>query len=86
MGCGRHLEPGEIKNAICKVCGGKAEYRKQIHYFFKLSEFKEFLLKYLETLGGTAIRPKLRYRVGPCGAKGLVHNPQHGLGRQVPGP
>jgi methionyl-tRNA synthetase len=54
MGCGRHLEPGEIKNAICKVCGGKAEYRKQIHYFFKLSEFKDFLLKYLETLGGTA--------------------------------
>lgn len=54
MGCGRHLEPGEIKNAICKVCSGRAEYRKQIHYFFKLSEFKEFLLKYLETLGGTA--------------------------------
>lgn len=54
MGCGRHLEPGEIKNAVCKVCGGKAEYRKQIHYFFKLSEFKDFLLNYLDTLGGTA--------------------------------
>lgn len=54
MGCGRHLEPGEIKNAICKVCGGKAEYRKQEHYFFRLSQFKDFLLKYLETLGGTA--------------------------------
>ena len=53
MGCGRHLEPGEIKNAVCKVCGGKAEYRRQIHYFFKLSEFKDFLLSYLETLGGT---------------------------------
>jgi len=54
MGCGRHLEPGEIKNAVCKVCGGKAEYRKQVHYFFKLSEFKDFLLQYLEGLGGTA--------------------------------
>jgi methionyl-tRNA synthetase len=54
QGCGRHLEPGEIKNAVCKVCGGKAEYRKQIHYFFKLSEFKDFLLNYLESLGGTA--------------------------------
>lgn len=54
MGCGRHLEPGEIRNAICKVCGGKAEYRKQQHYFFRLSKFKDFLLKYLETLGGTA--------------------------------
>ncbi len=54
MGCGRHLEPGEIKNAICKVCGGKADYRKQTHYFFRLSDFKDFLLGYLETLGGTA--------------------------------
>lgn len=54
QGCGRHLEPGEIKSAICKVCGGKAEYRRQIHYFFKLSEFKDFLLGYLETMGGTA--------------------------------
>jgi len=53
MGCGRHLEPGEIKNALCKVCGGKAQYRTQVHYFFKLSEFKDFLLEYLPTLGGT---------------------------------
>ncbi|OYV12763.1 MAG: methionyl-tRNA synthetase [Methanosaeta sp. ASO1] len=53
MGCGRHLEPGEIKNAVCKVCGGKAEYRKQVHYFFHLSQFKDFLLNYLPTLGGT---------------------------------
>lgn len=54
MGCGRHLEPGEIKNAICKTCGGRAEYRKQIHYFFRLSEFRDFLLEYLQSLGGTA--------------------------------
>ena len=54
QGCGRHLEPGEIKNAVCKVCGGKADYRKQTHYFFRLSQFKDFLLEYLETLGGTA--------------------------------
>jgi methionyl-tRNA synthetase len=54
MGCGRHLEPGEIKNAVCKVCGGNAEYRTQTHYFFRLSQFKDFLLSYLETLGGTA--------------------------------
>lgn len=54
MGCGRHLEPGEIKNAVCKVCGSRAEYRRQTHYFFRLSDFREFLLGYLETLGGTA--------------------------------
>lgn len=54
QGCGRHLEPGEIKNAVCKICGGKADYRTQTHYFFKLSRFKNFLLDYLATLGGTA--------------------------------
>jgi methionyl-tRNA synthetase len=54
QGCGRHLEPGEIKNAVCKVCGGRANYRKQTHYFFKLSSFQDFLIQYLQTLGGTA--------------------------------
>jgi methionyl-tRNA synthetase len=55
QGCGRHLEPGEIKNAVCKVCGGQAEYRKQIHFFFQLSGFQDFLIGYLETLGGTSM-------------------------------
>lgn len=54
QGCGQHLEPGEIKDAICKICGGKAENREQEHYFFKLSAFRDFLLDYLPTLGGTA--------------------------------
>jgi methionyl-tRNA synthetase len=54
QGCGHHLEPGEIKDAVCKVCGGKAENREQEHYFFKLSAFRDFLLEYLPTLQGTA--------------------------------
>ena len=54
QGCGKHLEPGEIKDPVCKVCGTKAEFRDQEHYFFKLSEFREFLLTYLETLRGTS--------------------------------
>ncbi len=54
QGCGRHLEPGEIKDPICKVCGTKAEFRDQEHYFFKLSGFREFLLSYLDTLRGTS--------------------------------
>ncbi len=54
QGCGRHLEPGEIKEPVCKVCQTKAEFRDQEHYFFKLSDFKEFLLSYLEKLKGTS--------------------------------
>ncbi len=53
QGCGRHLEPGEILEARCKICGSKAVYRKQKHYFFKLTEFQDFLLRYLSVLRGT---------------------------------
>ncbi len=53
QGCGRHLEPGEIKEPRCKICGSKAVFRKQKHYFFKLTEFKEFLEDYLSKLNGT---------------------------------
>ncbi len=55
QGCGRHLEPGEIKSACCKICRAPAELREQDHYFFRLSDFKDFLLGYLQELGGTQI-------------------------------
>ncbi len=54
QGCGKHLEPGEIKNAKCRICGNPAEYREQEHFFFKLSAFSGFLTEYLKTLGGTS--------------------------------
>ncbi len=54
QGCGKHLEPGEIKNAKCRICGNPAQYREQEHFFFKLSSFGGFLTEYLKTLGGTS--------------------------------
>jgi methionyl-tRNA synthetase len=54
QGCGRHLEPGEIREPVCKVCGTKAEFRDQEHYFFRLSAFRDFLLPYLEEIRGTS--------------------------------
>jgi methionyl-tRNA synthetase len=53
QGCGRHLEPGEIADPLCKVCGSKAGYRTQKHYFFQLSAFSDFLVDFLQELGGT---------------------------------
>ncbi|MFO7966605.1 MAG: methionine--tRNA ligase [Archaeoglobaceae archaeon] len=53
QGCGRYLEPGDIQSPTCKVCGGGAVYKKQKHYFFQLSRFKEFLQDYLENVRGT---------------------------------
>ncbi len=53
QGCGKHLEPGEIIDPRCKICGNEAEFKDQEHFFFKLSSFTDFLLDYLDTLGGT---------------------------------
>ena len=53
IGCQRHLEPGEILDPRCKVCGTKAEIKQQEHYFFKLSEFGDFLQGYLDSLHAT---------------------------------
>ncbi len=54
QGCGRHLEPGEVEQPTCGICGSEAEFRDQEHYFFSLSEFRDFLIDYLKTLGGTS--------------------------------
>ena len=54
QGCGKHLEPGEIRKARCRICGNPAEYREQEHFFCKLSSFGGFLSDYLKTLGGTS--------------------------------
>ena len=53
QGCGRHLEPGEIHKPKCKICGTPAVYRKQKHYYFKLTAFKNFLESFIENLRGT---------------------------------
>ena len=54
QGCGKHLEPGELKDTVCKICGAKAELRDQEHYFFRLGDFNEFLQDYLPNLKGTS--------------------------------
>uniref|UniRef100_A0A7J2TLB2 Methionine--tRNA ligase n=1 Tax=Archaeoglobus fulgidus TaxID=2234 RepID=A0A7J2TLB2_ARCFL len=53
QGCGRHLEPGEILEPKCKICGREAVFRKRKHYFFKLTAFQDFLKDYLSKLSGT---------------------------------
>jgi methionyl-tRNA synthetase len=53
QGCGKHIEPGEIKAPKCKICGGEADFKVQEHFFFRLSAFADFLFPYLDKLGGT---------------------------------
>jgi len=54
QGCGQHLEPGQIIDPVCKICGGKAELRDQEHFFFRLGDFSGFLTDYLAGLEGTS--------------------------------
>jgi methionyl-tRNA synthetase len=54
QGCGRHLELGEIESPVCNICGNPAEFRTQEHYFFKLLSFRDFLIEYLNKMGGTS--------------------------------
>ncbi len=53
QGCGKHIEPGEILEPRCKICGSKAVFREQEHFFFRLSAFADFLSSYLDDLDGT---------------------------------
>ncbi|WP_456472479.1 methionine--tRNA ligase [Methanocaldococcus sp.] len=46
--CGRHLEPFELKDPFCVLCGGKPVIKKSKHYFFKLSALKEKLENYIK--------------------------------------
>ncbi len=53
QGCKRYLEPGEILNPRCAICGSPTKKVKRTHYYFKLSLFEDFLKKYLKEVDGT---------------------------------
>jgi methionyl-tRNA synthetase len=55
QGCGRYLEPGEILNPRCAICGAPTRTITRTHYYFKLSSFEGFLKEYLQDVDGTKI-------------------------------
>lgn len=46
--CGKALQPGEIIDPHCALCGSKPETKTSEHFFLKLSEFTEPLRKWLQ--------------------------------------
>ena len=46
--CGKTLEPTELKNPKCMLCGGAPETRETEHFFLKLSAFEQPLLDWLK--------------------------------------
>ncbi len=47
--CGRWLEPTELIDPKCAICGTTPVIKKTYHYYFKLSAFAEPLRKWLES-------------------------------------
>ncbi len=45
--CGRTLQPGQILNPHCSICGRPPVLKKSTHYFFKLSAFSKQLEEWL---------------------------------------
>ena len=46
--CGKLLDPQELKNVRCKICGGTPEIRTSEHLFFALSKFEKKLLDWMK--------------------------------------
>ncbi|MHA1769848.1 MAG: methionine--tRNA ligase [Candidatus Thorarchaeota archaeon] len=55
QGCGRYLEPGEVLNPRCAICGSPTRTETRTHYYFKLTAFEDFLKDYLKNVDGTKI-------------------------------
>jgi methionyl-tRNA synthetase len=46
--CGKLLDPSELKNVKCKLCGGIPEIKTSEHLFFALSKFEDKLLDWMK--------------------------------------
>jgi len=46
--CGRLLEPTQLVEPRCTICGTKPEIREVTHWYFDLPKFKGYLLEYIE--------------------------------------
>ncbi|MFI5404547.1 MAG: methionine--tRNA ligase, partial [Candidatus Gagatemarchaeaceae archaeon] len=56
--CGRTLQPGQVLNPHCSICGRAPVMRKSSHYFFKLSAFSKRLEEWLN--GNRDLQPDAR--------------------------
>ncbi|HSW58119.1 MAG TPA: methionine--tRNA ligase [Dehalococcoidales bacterium] len=45
--CGKPMNPVDLKDPHCKLCGGRPEFKNSEHFFLKLSAFQEELLAWV---------------------------------------
>lgn len=46
--CGRHLDPIQLQDPRCLICGSVPEIRESTHYYFRLSQFQDGLKKWID--------------------------------------
>ncbi len=49
--CGKPLNPGELIDARCRVCGNSAVFRDSQHFFLRLSDFQDMLAGWVSQQG-----------------------------------
>lgn len=47
--CGKPMNPAELDDVRCKLCGSAPEFRETEHFFLRLSAFEKPLLEWIET-------------------------------------
>jgi len=59
--CGATYNPADLVDPGCSICGRTPVFRESEHLFFRLSNFKEFLIEWISTPGrvDTGIRKKM---------------------------
>lgn len=56
-GCGKWLEPLELKSPKCKVCGDDPQAKKTSNWYLKLKDREDWLRKWLDDMGSRAEVP-----------------------------
>ena len=71
--CGKDLNAEELIDARCQICGSVPELRETEHFFLKLSDFTDDLIKYVESC--THWRPHVRAFTMNVLKDGLIDRP-----------
>ena len=84
--CGRTLDPKDLLDIRCVICGTAPEFRESEHLFFRLSSFQEPLLEWVRQQTHLAAQ-RLEFHPPLLGrrAEGPGRHPGHLLGRDRPG-
>jgi methionyl-tRNA synthetase len=46
--CGKPMNPVELKESRCRICGAKPEFKNSEHFFLKLSVFQDRLIEWIK--------------------------------------